>query len=144
MPEKSWRLLFISDVIYTLSIIAPRECLKGSLDWKKGIFDAMTEKEINVVRVLCVAYFFLNEREFGLMVRHCINSYPGVAWVTHIALVILTLMTKVCGPFNLARTYLSIVLLCQFNGNSFVISVSDWRLANPVWTTLWPSFAIIL
>jgi hypothetical protein len=85
----------------------------------------MTEKEINVVRVLCVAYFFLNEREFGLMVRHCINSYPGVAWVTHIALVILTLMTKVCGPFNLARTYLSIVLLCQFNGNSFVISVSD-------------------
>jgi hypothetical protein len=85
----------------------------------------MTEKEINVVRVLCVAYFFLNEREFGLMARHCINSYPGVAWVTHIALVILTLMTKVCGPFNLARTYLSIVLLCQFNGNSFVISVSD-------------------
>lgn len=77
--------------------------------------------------IVCVWLIFLNEREreFGLMARHCINSYPGVAWVTHIALVILTLMTKVCGPFNLARTYLSIVLLCQFNGNSFDISVSD-------------------
>lgn len=37
----------------------------------------MTEKEINVVRVLCVAYFFLNEREFGLMARALYQFLSG-------------------------------------------------------------------
>jgi len=106
----------------------------GSLNWKKKGYSTPWRKKKST-SLYCVWFIFWT-REFGLMARYCINSYPGVGCVTHIALFSLSWLwwRRYADPpiHRFVRCVNLTGILSTFQ--------NDWLLANPVWTTPWPSF----